>query len=101
MTSFFVPELVSAYPHAKFILTTREPQKWIRSVNSTMLRMSTTVKSFPICYMGCLSEFMASWIEFARLAPRHIWKDKTPGDDVEAIKSYNAQYVPRFADKMR
>ena len=100
MTSFFVPELVSAYPDAKFILTTRDPHKWVRSVNSTMLRMSTVVKSFPISYTGCLSEFMASWIEFARLAPQHIWKDKTPGDNVEAIKSYNSQYVPHSGDKI-
>ena len=95
MTSFFVPELIAAYPNAKFILTTRDPQRWVRSVNSTMLRMTTLVKSFPICYMGSLNEFMASWIEFAGLAPRHIWKDKIPGDDREAIKSYNAQYVHR------
>lgn len=38
---------------------------------------------------------MAAWVEFGRLAPRHVWKDKTLGDDAEAIKTYNDQYVPQ------
>lgn len=93
VTSFFAPELVAAYPDAKFILTTRDPQRWVRSVNSTMLKMTNIVSSFPIRHMGCMSEFLAAWVEFAGLAPRHIWKNQKPGTDEEAIKTYNAQYV--------
>ncbi|KAK7739783.1 hypothetical protein SLS62_011225 [Diatrype stigma] len=89
VTSFFAPDLVAAYPDAKFILTTRDPQRWVRSVNDTMLKMTTIITTFPIRYMGCISKFMAAWVEFARLALRHLWKDKKPGTDAEAIKTYN------------
>lgn len=57
--------------------------------------MASLVTSFPVCYMGCMSGFMAAWVEFGRLAPRHVWKDKPLGDDAEAIKTYNDQYVPQ------
>ncbi|RYO79323.1 hypothetical protein DL766_008569 [Monosporascus sp. MC13-8B] len=65
VTSFFVPELVAAYPDSR---------------------------SFPIRYLSVLNEFTGARVEFRRLAPRHIWKDKPPGDDVEATKTYNNQY---------
>ncbi|KAI1250169.1 hypothetical protein MGN70_007221 [Eutypa lata] len=89
VTSFFALDLIAAYPDAKFILTTRNPQRWVQSVNKTMLKMASLVTSFPVCYMGCMSGFMAAWVEFGRLAPRHVWKDKPLGDDAEAIKTYN------------
>lgn len=93
MTTFFVTDLVAAYPDAKFILTTRDPRRWVQSVNSTLLRMAALVRSFPFLCLGPLSAFLAAWSEFGRLAPRHIWKGSRPGNDAEAIQTYNDQYV--------
>ncbi|KAF8587165.1 hypothetical protein K439DRAFT_862684 [Ramaria rubella] len=34
-------ELYAAYPDAKYILTTRDPAKWAKSMNNTILRFAT------------------------------------------------------------
>lgn len=83
--------MVAAYPDAKFILTTREPTAWVASVNKTMLKMVNLVQSLPMRCLAHLNEFTAAWVEFGTLAPRHIWKDKTPGDDTAALQTYEDQ----------
>ncbi|KAI0017055.1 P-loop containing nucleoside triphosphate hydrolase protein [Xylariomycetidae sp. FL0641] len=87
--SFFGPELIEAYPDAKFILTYRDAEKWLTSVNNTQLKMVNLVSTFPIPYLAYLNGFMAAWIRFAGLAPKHLWHDKPPGTDSEALKTYN------------
>ncbi|KAH9907026.1 hypothetical protein F4778DRAFT_724415 [Xylariomycetidae sp. FL2044] len=89
VTSFFAPELVAAYPDAKFVLTSRDPEKWVKSVNGTFLKVVTIVRTFPLRYTGLLSEFMAAWIEFSSLSPKQLWGDKPPGDVAAALQTYN------------
>ncbi|KAI0595429.1 P-loop containing nucleoside triphosphate hydrolase protein [Biscogniauxia sp. FL1348] len=89
VSSFFVQELVEAYPDAKFILTYRNPQKWVMSINNTMLKMVTLVRSRPFAFLAYLNTFIAAWVRFGRLAPRHIWKDTPLGTDVAAIQTYH------------
>ncbi|KAI1484878.1 hypothetical protein F5X96DRAFT_683262 [Biscogniauxia mediterranea] len=57
VSSFFVQELVEAYPDAKFILTYRNPQKWVASINNTMLKMVTLVRSRPFAFLAYLTLF--------------------------------------------
>ncbi|KAI5925159.1 P-loop containing nucleoside triphosphate hydrolase protein [Camillea tinctor] len=89
VSSFFVQELVEAYPDAKFILTYRNSQKWVVSINNTMLKMVTLVRARPFAILAYMNSFMAAWVRFGWLAPRHIWKDKPLGTDAAAIQTYH------------
>jgi len=43
-------EVVQAYPDAKFILTTREPEAWARSIWNTVALMGARSRSFPVVF---------------------------------------------------
>jgi hypothetical protein len=53
----FPDELIAAYPDAKVILTTRDPDKWIASVESSFYRIidSPTWKIVPYILPVCIS----------------------------------------------
>ncbi|KAI1334517.1 hypothetical protein F5Y15DRAFT_287712 [Xylariaceae sp. FL0016] len=45
---FFVEEFVAAYPDAKFILTEREPDKWVKSVHATAWQAYSRMERYPL-----------------------------------------------------
>ncbi|KAI0472834.1 P-loop containing nucleoside triphosphate hydrolase protein [Xylariaceae sp. FL0804] len=95
MTSFFAPELVAAYPDARFVLTHRDPAAWVRSVNGTLLRMVRLVRAPPFAVVARLlssgSSFAAALARFISLAPRTLWGDAEPGTDEAAVRTYREQ----------
>ncbi|TRY78757.1 hypothetical protein TCAL_09467 [Tigriopus californicus] len=46
--SRFYRELIEAYPNAKVILTTRDPETWYKSVKGTIYKASSIVKKLPV-----------------------------------------------------
>ena len=44
---FLADDLVKAYPDAKFILTMRDPQAWLRSLQSTIVPFQRVQYRFP------------------------------------------------------
>jgi hypothetical protein len=47
----FAEELVSAYPNAKVILTTRDPDSWVKSMNSCYYQILDMLSWNPIVYL--------------------------------------------------
>ncbi|KIJ47992.1 hypothetical protein M422DRAFT_248139 [Sphaerobolus stellatus SS14] len=47
-SSMFPEMLYKAYPDAKFILTTRDPVKWEKSMKSTVMLLAKEMKDKPL-----------------------------------------------------
>lgn len=63
------PELLSAYPTVKVILTTRDPASWRRSVERTVLHMSRSRKFYWLSYF---SADCAAMTRFMYLCDRKV-----------------------------
>ncbi|KAF8586161.1 hypothetical protein K439DRAFT_1631925 [Ramaria rubella] len=57
--AYFAAELLSAYPNAKFILTTRDPAKWEKSMRATLLPAVETILTKII--KSPIEESLAKW----------------------------------------
>lgn len=55
---------MAAYPDAKFILTYRETDAWLRSVHNTFIPMAGAVRRFPMWHMSFVDDFTR---EYTRL----------------------------------
>ncbi|KAI9689368.1 MAG: hypothetical protein M1822_010019 [Bathelium mastoideum] len=53
-SALFVDELITAYPEAKVILTTRDPDAWIRSMDRFYYRISTVLRWSPSGYLDSI-----------------------------------------------
>ena len=78
----FTPELLAAYPDAKVILTTRDPQKWVESMRSTIWQAQSwwtwdwlalfnpgMIAGFRACDTLVWDAFINSTPEFRRATP--------------------------------
>lgn len=45
---YFFDEFLQFYPDAKFIITDRDAESWIKSVKNTICELLKTTKSFPL-----------------------------------------------------
>jgi len=70
----FAEELISAYPDAKVILTTRDPDRWIQSMESCYYRILSMLSWHPIVYID-----RNGWGAFQKLV-YIILTDLTSGD---------------------
>ncbi|KAF8586163.1 hypothetical protein K439DRAFT_978169 [Ramaria rubella] len=59
--AMYPSELYAAYPDAKFILTTRDPEKWEKSVKNTIMRIPEMMRNKP--ERSLLEERLVQWHE--------------------------------------
>jgi len=93
IAAFFAPELIKAYPDAKFILTSRDPDAWMRSVENTILKAEMMSYGFPVWYMKQIDTYTYEMTRLTSCLGRFLWK-RTKDDPVDlhsrerAIKGY-------------
>ncbi|KAI0393732.1 P-loop containing nucleoside triphosphate hydrolase protein [Xylariaceae sp. FL0594] len=61
---YLAEEVIGAYPDAKYILTTREPEAWARSVWNTIALLAEQSQSFPL---ALYKHFDAMDLQYSRL----------------------------------
>lgn len=91
--AFFAPELVAAYPQAKFILTHREPVSWCRSIHNTFVPLQVAQDRFPIWPMRHLEPFTRKFFELTNLISRVLWKDVGAYEGPEADHALLQTYL--------
>lgn len=91
VSAFFAEDLVKAYPDAKFILTHRKPEAWIRSVHNTFIPLARAQKRFPLWHMQYLDPFTRDLARLLKCLQRSTWKtDAGPDEwkDEVALRAY-------------
>ncbi|KAK3934141.1 hypothetical protein QBC46DRAFT_400573 [Diplogelasinospora grovesii] len=86
---FFIEDLVRAYPDAKFVLITREPQAWLTSMKKTVIKAAKEQGRFPATLFQYLDPTM--W-HFRRMTEAWIslwWPSGNIDDDEEAFRTYD------------
>ncbi|KAH7024731.1 uncharacterized protein B0I36DRAFT_376575 [Microdochium trichocladiopsis] len=60
---WFPEEFLSFYPDAKFILTERENDAWVRSLNNAAIPLFTMTKKFPLTWIRLIDTFIENFAE--------------------------------------
>jgi hypothetical protein len=85
-------DLVKAYPEAKFILTTREPNAWLRSLRDTIGKALTKVQQFPASFMQYFDHTV--WRDLRRVRSfRYVSLDDSDTDEESTLQTYDTQFV--------
>lgn len=85
---------MAAYPDAKFILTYRNPDAWLRSVHNTFIPLEAAQQSFPIWHMSFLDPFTREFLKMTHYFQRSLWRDVARGTeerDKKALEGYKRQ----------
>lgn len=78
------PEVLEAYaddPNVKFILTDRDPDKWVTSVNNTAGDIYTKLHQFPLNVLKYFNTDVASFLRLNKLIYGAISDGTAPGDE--------------------
>lgn len=96
--SFVHGDFIDAYlddPEVKFILTEREPENWVRSMNNTVGKLEIGTNGFPVRMLWGFNEMLGSFAWMASLI-YYRWSDglKTgqKGND-EALRKNYVEYI--------
>ena len=94
--SFFYKEIMEVYPNAKVLLNVRDPAKWYESVHGSILKLVTTVNSWPCTWFSSLIGKRDSLSLVDKLS-RPIPKCSTMGECYTAISKWEITclYLPR------
>ncbi|QPH16116.1 hypothetical protein C2857_000673 [Epichloe festucae Fl1] len=98
MPFFLGPEILKAYaddPSIKFILTERDPDKWVTSVNNTIGGIFKTAISFPMNFLKYFNSYLY-WFFNLHISLYGALADGTvPGDEnnVEALRRNYVSYI--------
>ena len=93
MPAFFAPELVAAYPEAKFILTHREPAAWRNSIQNTLVPLQLAQDRFPLWPMRHIEPFTRLFFEVTHLISRVLWGDVGAYTGPEADRALLQTYL--------
>ncbi|KAI1081816.1 P-loop containing nucleoside triphosphate hydrolase protein [Whalleya microplaca] len=66
MPFFMIRSVLKAYPDAKFLLTERDPDKWVKSFCNTIGRTSVAMNSFPTSLFKQLDGFASGMAHFGK-----------------------------------
>ncbi|CAJ2513936.1 Uu.00g020550.m01.CDS01 [Anthostomella pinea] len=58
------PEIIAAYPSAKFILVKRDPDRWMASVRATVGALMDDMSRFPLRYCRLFDAFLDDFFRF-------------------------------------
>lgn len=87
IAAFFAPELIKAYPDAKFILVHRDPSTWMRSMRETIMPYEEDRSKFPIRYMRLIDGYTRDLFNMTDCLGQFLWK-RTDEDDKD-LRSYD------------
>ncbi|KAJ2902857.1 hypothetical protein MKZ38_000051 [Zalerion maritima] len=90
--TFFLEELVQAYPECKFILTTRNEDSWLKSINNTFKKRMLANEGFPIKHISYVDPFTSRLLTMLRLVRFALWRGvdlEAPGADKALLSFYN------------
>jgi hypothetical protein len=82
--------MVAMYPDAKFILTTREPSSWVRSIRKTFLAMTSTIERFPLRTILQLTVYTRTFADTMRTLKRGLFAGVDIQDDAALMSYYTS-----------
>jgi len=82
--------MVATYPDAKFILTTREPSSWVKSVRKTFLKITDTIETFPLCNLLQLMAYTRVFVDTMRTLKRGLFTGIDIQDDAALMDYYTS-----------
>ncbi|CAI0642896.1 unnamed protein product [Colletotrichum noveboracense] len=92
--AWFLPELVAAYPNAKFVLTERDPEAWRRSVAKTFQPMATFFTTPSVRLIGMFDAYTYYLTQLGHSFRRILYRGYMGGDKEreldECVELYNA-----------
>jgi len=88
--------LVEAYPNAKFILTTREPQSWLLSVRNTIGQATRRSRTFPVAFFKYFDRVLWTSQRLGRALCFAIFPDGNTADEAGTLRRYEEQSVTPF-----
>ncbi|KAJ2895463.1 hypothetical protein MKZ38_006575 [Zalerion maritima] len=91
LPSYFLEETVAAYPEAKFILTTRDPDSWLRSYQNTLRVKIENGDRFPNDVMAFFDSYHRAIVRVTKLFAHFIWNGKSLDDDDAALETFIRQ----------
>lgn len=91
LPGFLLEDLVRAYPDAKFILTTRDPDAWLRSLKNTIGKGMIKVQQFPIAYLRYFNWTLWYDLSMARSMRYSLFENGDATDNESALRRYNDQ----------
>ncbi|KAF6816933.1 hypothetical protein CSOJ01_02630 [Colletotrichum sojae] len=91
--TWFLRDLVAAYPEARFVLTERDPEAWRRSVSKTFQPLGRFLASPPVRFAGLLDSYTYYLSGLSTSFRRRLYGGYMGPDDnkaqAEAVKVYN------------
>lgn len=85
---YLAEEMIEAYPDAKFILTTRDFQPWLRSLHNTIRARAEMADRFPMSYLRYIEPYSKAVNYLGGMLLYHIWRGKGAWDDDAAYETY-------------
>lgn len=90
---YMTEEIVAAYPNAKFILTERDPDAWVRSINGSVAGLARAASSFPLALFKHFDQYNFEFFRLVLMIFDALSARKGPTDEglVEARQFYLEQ----------
>jgi hypothetical protein len=82
-----MPELIAAYPEAKVVIAEREPDKWVKSVDTTVrasMRSASAVSMVAVIFFDRV--FFSRWIPMIDTIMKGVFGPKGIDEDDEKLK---------------
>lgn len=99
--SFNLEDVVKAYPDAKFILTTRDPQSWLRSVTNTIGKAMIKVQQFPFSILRFFDYQLYTDLKMAESMRYVLFENGDATNHESALQRYNKQLSFHFCCRRR
>ncbi|KAI1318219.1 hypothetical protein F5Y16DRAFT_392159 [Xylariaceae sp. FL0255] len=80
---FFIEEMITFYPNAKFILTERSNESWAKSMNNTAGPMFKACRTLPLTAVAKVDEFTRTFISLHQVLESVCFHGKTAADGME------------------
>ena len=89
---YFFDEFLEFYPDAKFIITDRDADSWIKSVKSTICELMKMANSFPLSFFRRIDPWIGAFCRLTCTIEEVIFHRK---GSVNGIEDAKADFVLR------
>lgn len=90
---YFFDEFLEFYPDAKFIITDRDADAWVKSLNNTVCRLLDMVKSFPLTFFKRIDPWISAFCSLNCTLERVVFHDK---GSVHGIEDAREDFIQRY-----
>lgn len=84
---YFFDEFLEFYPNAKFIITDRDAESWIKSVKNTICELLKATKSFPLNLLKMSNSWLAAFSSLTSTIEEVIFHRKGSVAGIEDARS--------------